>query len=95
MANKPIVMSKLRRVLQLYKQGKSKLFISNYLALSRNTVNKYTTQSLLLNKSTEELLTCSDVDLEKLFTDPETRRALGLSTTQSATIAQWLPEGMS
>jgi len=44
MANKPIVMSKLRRVLQLYHQGKSKLFISNYLGLSRNTVNKYITQ---------------------------------------------------
>ncbi len=35
MANKPIVMNKLRRVLQLYHQGKSKLFISKYLGLSR------------------------------------------------------------
>jgi len=67
MANKPIVMSKLRRVLQLYHQGKSKLFISNYLGLSRNTVNKYVTQCLLLDKPIEEVLELSDLDLEKLF----------------------------
>ena len=67
MANKPIVMSKLRRVLQLYHQGKSKLFISNYLGLSRNTVNKYITQCLLLDKPIEEVLGNSDLDLEKLF----------------------------
>ena len=67
MANKPIVMSKLRRVLQLYHQGKSKLFISNYLGLSRNTVNKYITQCLLQDKSIAEVLDLSDLDLEKLF----------------------------
>jgi hypothetical protein len=67
MANKPIVMSKLRRVLQLYNQGKSKLFISNYLGLSRNTVNKYITQCLLLDKPIEDVLKISDLDLEKLF----------------------------
>jgi transposase len=67
MANKPIVMSKLRRVLQLYHQGKSKLFISNYLGLSRNTVNKYITQCLLQDKRIEEVLELSDLDLEKLF----------------------------
>ena len=67
MANKPIVMSKLRRVLQLYHQGKSKLFISNYLGLSRNTVNKYITQCLLLDKPIADVLDISDLDLEKLF----------------------------
>ena len=67
MANKPIVMNKLRRVLQLYHQGKSKLFISKYLGLSRNTVNKYITQCLLQDKSIEEILELSDLDLEKLF----------------------------
>jgi transposase len=67
MANKPIVMNKLRRVLQLYHQGKSKLFISKYLDLSRNTVNKYITQCLLQDKPIEEVLELSDLDLEKLF----------------------------
>lgn len=67
MANKPIVMSKLRRVLQLYNHGMSKLFISNYLGLSRNTVNKYITQCLLLDKPTEDVLKISDLDLEVLF----------------------------
>jgi transposase len=67
MANKPIVMSKLRRVLQLYHQGKSKLFISDYLDLSRNTVDKYITQCILLDIRIEEVLKLSDLDLEKLF----------------------------
>ena len=67
MANKSIVMSKLRRLLQLYSQGKSKLFISKYLDLSRNTVSKYTTHFKLLNKPIEEILKLDDVALEKLF----------------------------
>jgi hypothetical protein len=48
MANKTIVMSKLRRLLQLHTQGKSKLFISKYLKLSRNIVDKYVLQYNLL-----------------------------------------------
>jgi hypothetical protein len=60
-------MSKLRRVLQLYHQRKSKLFISNYLGLSRNTVDKYITQCLLLEKPIEEVLKINDLELEKLF----------------------------
>lgn len=34
-------MSKLRKTLKLHVQGKSKVFISNYLGISRNTVKKY------------------------------------------------------
>jgi transposase len=70
MANRPIVMSKLRQVLKLHSQGKSKLFISNYLDLSRNTVNKYITHSQLLDRPIEEILDLSDLDLEKLFIEP-------------------------
>lgn len=62
-------MSKIRRLLQLYSKGKSKLFISKYLDLSRNTVNKYVTHSFLLNIPVEELLKLDDVELEKLFTE--------------------------
>lgn len=60
-------MSKLRRLLQLHSQGKSKLFISKYLNLSRNTVSKYITHFKLLNKPIEEILKLDDVVLEKLF----------------------------
>lgn len=62
-------MSKLRRVLQLYHQGKSKKFISEYLGLSRNTVDKYVTQCLLLDRPIEEIISLNDLDLEKLFTE--------------------------
>lgn len=67
MANKTIVMSKLRRLLQLYSQGKSKLFISKYLELSRNTVDKYILQYKLLELSLEEVERLTDTDLDKLF----------------------------
>ena len=60
-------MSKLRRVLQLYHQGKSKSFISSYLGGSRNTINKYITQCQLLDKPIEDVLKLSDLELEKLF----------------------------
>ena len=67
MANKPITMSKLRKVLQLYLNGKSKKFISNYLNLSRNTVKKYLIELNALNLSIEDIKKLSDLDLEKLF----------------------------
>ena len=67
MANKTIVMSKLRRLLQLYSQGKSKLFISKYLELSRNTVDKYVLQYKLLDLPLEETDKLTDTDLDKLF----------------------------
>ena len=67
MANKEIVMSKLRRLLQLYSQGKSKLFISKYLELSRNTVDKYVLRYKLLDLPLEEIDKLPDTDLDKLF----------------------------
>ena len=60
-------MSKLRRILQLYSQGKSKLFISQYLELSRNTVDKYILQFRLLELPLEEVEKLTDNDLDKLF----------------------------
>ncbi len=69
MANKPIVMSKLRKVLQLYLKGKSKQFISKYLSVSRNTIKKYLRQFSKLGLSTEELDQLSDLELEKLFVE--------------------------
>jgi transposase len=67
MANKTIAMSKLRRLIQLHSQGKSKLFISKYLDLSRNTVDKYLLQYKLLGLPLEEVDKLADTDLDKLF----------------------------
>ncbi|WP_321369890.1 IS21 family transposase [uncultured Draconibacterium sp.] len=60
-------MSKVRKVIQLHCQGKSKLFISNYLSLSRNTVKKYIALYQMLNLSPEAIKQKSDVELETLF----------------------------
>lgn len=67
MANKAIEMSKLRRVLQLHLKGKSKLFISKYLGLSRNTVDKYIAQSQMLVDPIEVLVSKTDAELERIF----------------------------
>lgn len=67
MAAKPIDMSKLRQVLRLYSEGKSKNFISKYILLSRNTVKKYIRQFKELKTTFEEIDKLSDVELEKLF----------------------------
>lgn len=67
MANKLINMSKARKVIRLHSQGKSKLFISNYLSLSRNTVKKYIAFYQMLNLSLDQIKQKSDVELEELF----------------------------
>ena len=67
MANKLVNMSKVRKVIQLHSQGKSKLFISNYLSLSRNTVKKYIALYQMLNLSFSAIKQKSDVELEELF----------------------------
>ena len=67
MAAKPIDMSKLRQVLRLYSKGKSKVFISNYIPLSRNTVKKYIKHFNELKTTFEELDKHSDLELEQRF----------------------------
>jgi transposase len=67
MANKRINMSKVRKVIQLYEKGKSKLFISKYLSLSRNTVKKYISLYHILGLSLEEINNRTDAELESLF----------------------------
>lgn len=71
MGAKPIDMSKLRKVLKLHVQGKSKLFISSYLNLSRNTVKKYIRQFVGLKLTFEELEDLDDMKLEELFLKPQ------------------------
>ena len=67
MAGKSIEMSKLRNVIKLHLQGKSKVFISQYLGISRNTVKKYIRQFSALKMPYEEIEVLSDLSLEALF----------------------------
>jgi len=67
MAGKTIDMSRLRKVLKLHLQGKSKRFISVYLGLSRTTVKKYINQFERLRITLDELIKLDDQKLEELF----------------------------
>ena len=73
MANTLTDMSKVRKVIQLYEQGKSKVFISKYLSLSRNTVKKYIALYQLLDMNMEEINQKSDAGLEDLFSNSKTQ----------------------
>ena len=73
MAAKTIDMSKLRKVIKFYVQGKSKVFISSYLGLSRNTVKKYIKQFSGLKLTYEDLDKLTDTALDELFNVPKER----------------------
>ena len=60
-------MNRLRIVLRLYSQGKSKRFISDYLKLSRNTVRKYILLFEGLMITLEDIQQMDDLKLEALF----------------------------
>ena len=67
MANKITDMSKIRKVLKFYCNGKSKLFISSYFSLSRNTVKKYISLFEVLGLSLDAINEKTDAELELLF----------------------------
>lgn len=67
MANKITDMNKIRKVIKFHTEGKSKLFISRYLSLSRNTVKKYIALYESLSLSPEVLKSKTDSELETLF----------------------------
>ena len=71
MANKSISMSKLRHLLQLYVQGRSKKLISEQTGIARNTLKKYIKEFSEAGLSLEALLALSDKELEDLFVKPE------------------------
>jgi len=73
MANKLTDMSKVRKVIQLYHQKRGKLFISEYLSISRNTVKKYIILYQLLNLSIDDINQKSDAELEELFSNNNTQ----------------------
>jgi transposase len=67
MANKKTDMSKVRKTIVLYHQGRDKSFISRYLQISRTTVQKYINLLKVLNLDMVQLNQKSDAELEQLF----------------------------
>ena len=66
MANKPITMLQVRRILQLKDQGYSNRRISGVLNLSRLTINEYVNRYIQSGKSYKELLKLDDELLSTL-----------------------------
>ena len=71
MANNPISMSKIRQILRLYSQNRSKLLIANQTGVSRNTLKKYLKEFEKSGLSFAEISALSDKDLEDLFAKPD------------------------
>lgn len=67
MANKIIAMNKLRIILRLHTEGKSKLFISKYCGISRNTVKKYIKQFKSSKLTYEEVAEMCNSHLHAFF----------------------------
>ena len=67
MANKTIDMNKIRQILRMHSQGKSKLLISEQTGVARNTVKKHLRHFNLLRMTIDELIYLNDHDLNKLF----------------------------
>lgn len=72
MANNKLDMNKIRKVIKLHCNGKSKLFISRYLSLSRNTVKKYISLFEVLGLSLETVNNKTDTELDELFSQGPT-----------------------
>lgn len=67
MANKTIDMSKIKQILRLFTQGKSKVFISQQTGVSRNTVKRYIRRFLQEKLTFEDLTRLTDAELEVMF----------------------------
>lgn len=72
MANKTILMTKIRQILRFFVQGKSKVQISEQTGASRNTVKKYIRKFLSEKMTFDVLNSMSDTELEVLFGSVET-----------------------
>ncbi|MBL7965420.1 MAG: hypothetical protein JNK09_00360, partial [Prolixibacteraceae bacterium] len=60
-------MSKIRKAIKLHCSGKNKLFISQYLSLSRNTVKKYLSLFEVQGLTLEQINQKTDLELETQF----------------------------
>lgn len=67
MANKTILMSKIRQIFRLHAQGRSKKQISTLTGCSRNTVKKYLYKFIEHKLTYTDIDRMSDHDLEELF----------------------------
>ena len=70
MANKAIIMTKVRQILRYYTQGKSKLQISSLTTTSRNTVKRYIKKFEESKLSEEAISKLTDHELEQYFAEP-------------------------
>lgn len=70
MANNPISMSRIRHILRLHHQGRSKLLIASQTGVARNTLKKYIQAFLTSGFTFAELDALSDKDLDDLFVRP-------------------------
>ena len=68
MANKTILMSRIRQLLRLYAQGKGKKQISNLTGIARNTVKKYLQLFSTLKLIYADIDALTDQELDQLFT---------------------------
>jgi transposase len=71
MANNPISMIKIRQILRLHSQGRSKVQIAAQTGISRNTLKKYLKEFDQSKLTFDEISQLSDKDLEGLFIKPE------------------------
>lgn len=71
MANKTILMSRIRQIFRLHAQGRSKKQISALTGCSRNTVKKYLYKFIEQRLTYTEIDQMSDHDLEQLFCPSE------------------------
>jgi len=71
MANKTILMSRIRQLLRMYAQGRGKKQISKLTGLSRNTVKKYLQQFISLKLTYDQVDAMNDQDLDILFIPKE------------------------
>ena len=64
-------MSKIRQILRLHSQGRSKVQIAAQTGMSRNTLKKYLNEFTESRLTIEEISELSDKDLEDLFVKPD------------------------
>ena len=64
-------MIKIRQILRLHSQGRSKVQIAVQTGISRNTLKKYLKEFIVSELTFEEISELSDKDLEDLFIKPE------------------------
>ena len=70
MANKTIVMSRIRQIFRMYAQGTGKKQISNLTGVARNTIKKYLYRFIAAKITYADIDTMTDHELEQFFATP-------------------------